>query len=132
MVDLRRRGAAELANSQRFGGEALARSLVPALDAMDSLEAASSGDDTEGARLTRAALLDALRQHKIERIAPELGDKFEVDTMEAMLTVPVAETDRVGTVATLMRPGYVMHGERVLRAAQVGVGMAASGQGDEA
>lgn len=41
--------------------------------------------------------------------------------MEAMLTVPV-EAEHVNTVQTLLRPGYVLHGERVLRAAQVGVG----------
>ena len=71
MVDLRRRGVAELEKAQRFGGEGLARSLIPALDAMDALEASvssSGSDDAEGTRLTRTALLDALREHDVDCI----------------------------------------------------------------
>ena len=43
-------------------------------------------------------------------------------TMEALYTVPVAADASTGLVEDIMRPGYVLHGERVLRAAQVGVG----------
>ena len=41
--------------------------------------------------------------------------------MEAMLTVPVAKGADAGNVEQVLRPGYLLH-ERVLRAAQVGVG----------
>ena len=40
--------------------------------------------------------------------------------MEAMLTVPVEGAG--GLVQQLLRPGYSLHGERLLRPAQVGVG----------
>ena len=103
---------------------------------MDALTAASESQGegggggggaaaAEGARLTKQALHDALRQHGIEPVAPAVGVTFDVATMEAMLTVPVEQPEQVGTVATLLRPGWLMHGERVLRAAQVGVGAAA-------
>ena len=127
MVDIQRRSSASLAKAERYGAEKLAKSLVPALDAMDALEkAARDGTDAEGARLTRAALHDALRSNGVEAVAPEVGDKFDVANMEAMMTVEVLEAERVNTVQALLRPGYVLHGERVLRAAQVGVGTAAA------
>ena len=120
MVEIRRRGAAELERERRFGSAALAKSLIPALDAMDAM--CSNAKDDEGASLTRATLQDALRSHGIERVLPAEGEKFDVSTMEAMMTVPVAEAEAAGTVRTVLRPGYVLHSERVLRAAQVGVG----------
>ena len=51
-----------------------------------------------------------------------VGDVFDVAHMEAMLTVPVAGTP--GNVETVLRPGYILQGDRILRAAQVGVGAA--------
>ena len=146
MVDLRRRGATELEKAEKFGSAKLAKSLIPALDAMDALCASTSARegkggggggggepsaDDEGKLLTRAALHDALRSNGIEVVAPVLGDKFDVASMEAMMTVPVAEGKPPGFVEALLRPGYVMHGERVLRAAQVGVGAAGEGGGGE-
>lgn len=122
MIDLRRRGAAELERARRFGGEKLARSLVPALDAMDALCASDAGSDSEGRELTRATFHTALGENSIEVIRPDHGDKFDVGTMEALYTVPVAADASTGLVEDIMRPGYVLHGERVLRAAQVGVG----------
>jgi molecular chaperone GrpE (heat shock protein) len=85
-------------------------------------DAAESGKsvDAEGCRLTRASLHEALRGNSIERIEPNVGEKFDIATMEAMLTVPV-EHD-TGNVETVLRPGYMIHGERIVRAAQVGVG----------
>ena len=125
-VDLRRRSASELAKAERFGSERLAKSMIPALDAMDALceaaeEAAGAGVDSEGSRLTRASWHSALQSNGIECIRPEIGDKFDVASMEAMFPVPV-EPGSTGKVEAVLRPGYVLHGERVLRAAQVGVG----------
>lgn len=116
LTDLRRRSALEVSNAQRFGSEKLVKSLLPALDSMDAL--VTSPPDAEGARLTRAALLDALRANAVKRLEPAVGDRFDVDVHEAMLAVPGEE---VGTIASVLRPGYRLHDERVLRAAQVGV-----------
>lgn len=130
MVDLRRRGAAELQKAERFGSAQLAKSLIPALDAMDALcdtpSSANGGGEAEqeGKRLTRAALHDALRANGIEVVAPALGDKFDVAAMEAVHVVPIERGRPSGLVESILRPGYVLHGERVLRAAQVGVGAA--------
>ena len=71
-----------------------------------------------------AALHDALRANGIEVVAPALGDKFDVAAMEAVHVVPIEKGRPSGLVESILRPGYVLHGERVLRAAQVGVGAA--------
>ena len=171
MVEVRRRSAAEVARAERYGCAKLAKSLVPALDAMDAL-VADVGPKTdaggsqssehqmwaEGAAMTRSVLHDALRAHGVTRIDPPIGTPFDVAVMEAMLTIPVTEATSppapggpggtsggdgdgggnasaategapaslVGTVQSVLRPGYVLHdGERVLRPVQVGVGAAA-------
>lgn len=80
IVDLRRRGAANLQKAERFGHERLAKSLLPVLDSMDALVA--SGGDAEGAGLTRDALHSALRSHDIEQVMPIKGAAFDVSAME--------------------------------------------------
>jgi molecular chaperone GrpE (heat shock protein) len=119
LVDLRRRSAAELQKVERYGSEKLLRSLLPGLDAVDSLCEAGGGD-AQGAELTRSALVQALRVNGIEKVEAHVGDKFDPQAgMEAMLTVP---SDNPGYVESILRPGYALH-ERVVRAAQVGVGV---------
>lgn len=118
IVDLRTRGARSAAAAERYAPEKLGKSLVPALDALDAL--VESGGDAQGAQLTRDSLHDALRAHGIERLEPPAGVAFDVATMEGMYTVAAAPS---GEVAATVRPGWLLHGgERVLRAAQVGVG----------
>jgi len=92
---------------------------------MDALCEAGGGDE-EGSRLTRSAFHDALRKSGIDRVEPSVGEPFDVATMEAMFTVPVEGS--AGNVESIVRAGYMMHGERLLRAAQVGVG-ASAGEG---
>lgn len=121
-LDLRRRSAAEIAKTERYATSGLVKSLIPALDAMDAAVAHAAAADAEGTQLTRAALLDALRSNGVEQLAPAVGDDFDVSSMEAMFTVPVAEGAPAGKVESVLRPGYSLHGERLLRAAQVGVG----------
>ena len=58
VVDLRRRGAVEVAKAERFGAASLVKSLAPALDAMDAA-AEHATADAEGIRLTRSTLLAA-------------------------------------------------------------------------
>ena len=125
VVDLRRRGAVEVAKAERFGAASLVKSLAPALDAMDAA-AEHATADAEGIRLTRSTLLAALHDHGVEPLAPRVGDAFDPQTMEAMFTVPVADGAPTGKVEKVIRPGYIIHRERLVRASQVGVGAKAS------
>ena len=122
MVDLRRRGAFELAKAERFGSAKLARSLIPSLDAMDAACEHATPTEAEGTRLTRSTLHAALHEHGVEIVKPEMGEAFDPDVHEAMFMVPVDDAAAAGTIQSIFRPGYSLHGERLLRAAQVGVG----------
>ena len=109
---------------ERFGGEALAKLLVPLLDDGGAVAALSSKQQA-------GALRDALRLHGVEIFSPARGTPFDAQSMEEAadsssekLAVATAEVKAVGggrsrVVAAVMRSGYIMHGERVLRAAQV-------------
>ncbi|MGM0558230.1 MAG: nucleotide exchange factor GrpE, partial [Myxococcota bacterium] len=101
---------------------ALARDLLPAIDAVESALASADRDDeiTRGVELIRGELLEAFRAHDIERLAPEAGTPFDPNVHEAVdLTEPSDETPE-GTVAACHRAGY-RHPDAVLRPAMVTV-----------
>ncbi|MFQ5439562.1 MAG: nucleotide exchange factor GrpE, partial [Paracoccaceae bacterium] len=73
----------------------------------------------EGIDLTRRELLATFSRHKIERVAPKEGDKFDPKVHQAMFEAPVPGVE-AGRIIQLMSEGFVI-GDRLLRAAQVGV-----------
>ena len=75
----------------------------------------------EGAQLTRSSLMAALQAQSIERVEPEEGTAFDPHVHEAMFTVEAEDGADANVISSVFRPGYVLHGERILRAAQVGV-----------
>ena len=75
-----------------------------------------------GIDMTERALLTALEKHKVQRVAPQKGDKFDHQRHQAMFEVPTAELPP-GTIAEVMADGYVI-ADRLLRPAMVGVAKA--------
>lgn len=89
--EARRRASSEQAKAERWGGQRLARDLVPVSDNMDALlasanELAEGGGSSssssvqalrEGAELTAASFRAALSKHAIERVEPALGEAFD-------------------------------------------------------
>ena len=63
----------------------------------------------------------ALQAQSIERVEPEEGTAFDPHVHEAMFTVKAEDGADANVISSVFRPGYVLHGERILRAAQVGV-----------
>tara|TARA_B110001452_G_scaffold73272_1_gene59320 strand:+ start:2998 stop:3729 length:732 start_codon:yes stop_codon:yes gene_type:complete len=126
LAEVRQRAAQTEVKAERFGAEPLARSLVPVCDNVDMLLSAADGASDgakgvlEGAQLTAKSLFSALEGHSIRRVSPELGSAFDPSVMEAMYTVPSEPPAEADVVASVLRPGYLLH-DRVLRAAQVGV-----------
>ncbi|GGC80459.1 protein GrpE [Tersicoccus solisilvae] len=91
--------------------------LLPVLDDLDA--ARQHGDLTEGPFAAIAAKLDAvLTQQGLERYG-EVGAVFDPAIHEALLQQPSDDVDP-GHVSHVLRSGYRV-GDRVLRAAQVGV-----------
>ncbi len=126
----RRRAERDRKDAEAYGGTRLARDLLAVHDNLD--RALSHVDDAlrdqakgfiEGVELTQRELLNAFGKHRIEKVSPAMGEKFDPNRHQAMFEAPIpgAET---GTVIEVMQTGFAIAG-RLLRPALVGVARAA-------
>lgn len=128
--NIRRRAERDRKDAEAFGGTKLARDLLEVHDNFD--RALASADDEakehaasliEGVELTQKGLLSAFAKHKIEKVAPEVGEKFDANFHQAMFEAPIPGAEP-NTVIEVMQPGFTIAG-RLLRPALVGVAKAA-------
>lgn len=124
--NIRKRGERDRREAEAYGGTKLARDLLSVHDNLG--RALESIDDTlrdgnkalvDGLELTQRELLQVFEKHKIVKIEPSTGEKFDPKLHQAMFEAPVPNT-RKGTVIQTMAPGFTISG-RLIRAAQVGV-----------
>jgi molecular chaperone GrpE len=122
----RKRGERDRREAEQYGGSKLARDLLPVYDSLArALEAAMEDKREhskallEGVELTMRELLNVFGKHGIEPIAPQIGDRFDPQTHQAMFEAPVPDT-RAGDIIQVMATGFMIH-DRLLRPAQVGV-----------
>ncbi|MDG1211750.1 MAG: nucleotide exchange factor GrpE [Paracoccaceae bacterium] len=124
--NIRRRAERDRKDAEAFGGTKLARDLLEVHDNFD--RALASADDAakehaagliEGVELTQKGLLSAFAKHRIEKVAPEVGEKFDANFHQAMFEAPVPGAEP-NTVIEVMQPGFTIAG-RLLRPALVGV-----------
>ena len=73
----------------------------------------------EGIELTQRDLLSAFEKHKINKISPIAGERFDPKLHQAMFEAPVPNT-KAGDIIQVMNIGFTI-GDRLLRPAQVGV-----------
>ncbi|MEX2519755.1 MAG: nucleotide exchange factor GrpE [Paracoccaceae bacterium] len=128
--NIRRRAERDRKDAETFGGTKLARDLLSvhdnmarALAAADETSRASAGGLIEGVELTQRELLAAFAKHKIEKVDPEPGAKFDPHLHQAMFEAPIEDAEP-GTVIETLQPGFTIAG-RLLRPAMVGVAKAA-------
>jgi molecular chaperone GrpE len=124
--NIRKRGERDRRDAEIYGGSKLARDMLSvydnmkrALDTVDDSQREASKALIEGIELTRRELLATFAKHKIIRLSPEVGDKFDPKLHQAMFEAPVEGVD-AGKIFQLMAEGFVI-GDRLLRPAQVGV-----------
>ena len=122
----RKRSDKDRREAENYGGSKLARDMLPVYDNMKrALEAATeeqrsiSGPLLEGIELTMRELLNVFKKHGIEKIAPEVGDRFDPQHHQAMFEAPVPGTN-AGDIIQVAAEGFMLH-DRLLRPAQVGV-----------
>ena len=125
----RKRSDKDRGEAEQYGGSKLARDMLPVYDNMKrALETATdeqreiSGALLEGVELTMRELLNVFKKHGMELIAPEVGDRFDPQTHQAMFEAPVPGT-KAGDVIQVAAEGFMLH-DRLLRPAQVGVSSA--------
>jgi molecular chaperone GrpE len=132
MENLRKRTQREVEDTRRYAVTGFARDL---LDVVDNLGRAVqhipdevreqegwAGNLATGIAMTERSLLNVLEKHKVQRVAPTRGEKFDHQRHQAMFEVPTAEFPP-GTIAEVMADGYVI-ADRLLRPAMVGVAKA--------
>ncbi len=124
--NLRKRSAKDRREAELYGGTRLARDLLSVYDNMNrALEAIDEDLRTnnkglvEGIELTQRDLLNVFEKHQIVIVRPEVGDKFDPNVHQAMFEAPVPDQP-AGTIIQVMTDGFQI-GDRLLRAAQVGV-----------
>jgi molecular chaperone GrpE len=72
--------------------------------------------------MTERTLLALFEKHRIAKVQPERGARFDPALHQAMFEVPTAELPP-GSIAEVLQPGYVL-ADRLLRPALVGVAKA--------
>ncbi len=124
--NLRKRADRDRRDAELYGGVRLARDLLSvhdnlgrALETIDDDLRQRASALVEGIELTQKDLLSAFQKHKIEKIAPEPGEKFDPKLHQAMFEAPVPDYP-AGAIIQVMANGFMI-GDRLLRPAQVGV-----------
>ena len=124
--NIRKKFFKEKKDAEVYGGTKLARDLLSVLDNLN--RALESVDDQmkekqnaflEGIELTKKELLNTFSNHEINELAPMEGEKFDPKFHQAMFEGPHPNIER-GNIIQVMANGFTI-GERLLRAAQVGV-----------
>jgi molecular chaperone GrpE len=136
MENLRQRTRREVEEAQTYAVTRFARDLLEVADNMRrAVESAPNGGESEpvrnlvaGVEMTEKALLSVLERHKVRKVLPQRGERFDHNLHQAMFELPTAELPP-GSVAEVMAPGYVI-GDRLLRAAMVGVAKALPGDAE--
>jgi len=136
MENLRDRTSKQLEEARKFATQGLVKSL---LDVADNLERAASSvlKDVDAAELdvekalgllhglkdgvvmTDGILMRILEKEGVTRYDPA-GEEFDPNLHDALFEVPAGGDAKPGTVAVVVKKGYMMH-DRAVRAAEVGV-----------
>ena len=124
--NIRKRAERDRRDAELYGATRFARDLLSvhdnfdrALDNVtDEVRAVAPGL-VEGIELTRRDLLSAFEKHRIIRVEPAPGDRFDPKLHQAMFEAPVPGT-KAGDIIQVLGVGFTI-GERLLRPAQVGV-----------
>jgi molecular chaperone GrpE len=122
----RKRAERDRRDAELYGATRFARDLLSVYDnferalgnVTDVVRDAAPGL-IEGIELTQRDLLNAFERHKILKVEPKPGDRFDPKLHQAMFEAPIPGT-KAGDIIQVMNVGFTI-GDRLLRPAQVGV-----------
>lgn len=124
--NIRKRAERDRRDAELYGATRFARDLLSVHDnfdrALDNVTEAvreAAPGLVEGIELTRRDLLSAFEKHRINRVDPAPGDRFDPKLHQAMFEAPAPGT-KAGDIIQVMSVGFTI-GDRLLRPAQVGV-----------
>ena len=134
--NIRKKFFKEKKDAEIYGGTKLARDLLSVLDNLE--RALENIDDSlrdknpafvEGIELTKRELLNTFSNHEINEVKPEIGERFDPKIHQAMFEAPALNIEK-GMIFQVMTNGFTI-GDRLLRAAQVGVSSKALAEDEE-
>ncbi|QDL91317.1 nucleotide exchange factor GrpE [Paroceanicella profunda] len=127
--NIRKRAERDRRDAEAYGGTKLARDLLSvhdnlgrALGMIDEEMREKLSAVVEGLELTQRELVATFAKHRIEKISPAVGDRFDPKLHQAMFEAPVPGAEP-GSVIQVMVEGFTI-ADRLLRPAQVGVAAA--------
>ena len=124
--NMRKRAERDRRDAELYGATRFARDLLSVYDnferalgnVTDAVRAAAPGL-IEGIELTQRDLLAAFEKHRILKIDPAPGERFDPKLHQAMFEAPIPGT-KAGDIIQVLGVGFTI-GDRLLRPAQVGV-----------
>lgn len=136
MENTRKRAQREAQDAGRYAAANFARDMLEVSDNLRRAIATLKDDEragaaesvkamVEGVEMTERQLLSTLERHGIREITPQPGERFDPNLHEAMFEVPGTDHP-AGSVVHVLGAGYMI-GDRLLRAARVGVAKAGEG-----
>ncbi|KAF0853038.1 mitochondrial iron-sulfur cluster biosynthesis Mge1 (co-chaperone GrpE) [Andalucia godoyi] len=119
--NVRTRARRDVENANKYGISKFAQSLLDVADNLQrALTAVSESDKKSslftGVQMTEKVLTKAFEVNGLVKMSA-MGESFNPEVHQAMFEMP---GDKPGTIAAVLRDGYVLHG-RTIRPAQVGV-----------
>jgi len=128
-INIKNRSEKEKSTARKYATKSFAKGLLGVADTLDSAlkafpEEQQNSDIFEGIAATERNLKKVFKENGIEKVDPEIGDKFDANLHEAMFEMP-SDSVEPGCIAQVICPGYRLH-DRLLRAAQTGVAKAPS------
>ena len=134
--NIRKKFFKEKKDAEIYGGTKLARDLLSVLDnlkrALESIDENLREQNpafVEGIELTKRELINTFSNHDINEVKPEVGEKFDPKIHQAMFEAPAPNIEK-GMIFQVMTNGFTI-GDRLLRAAQVGVSSKAIAEEDQ-
>lgn len=133
--NIRKRAERDRRDAELYGATRFARDMLSVHDNFDrALELATDAVRNtapgliEGIELTQRDLVSAFEKHRIVKLIPAAGDRFDPKLHQAMFEAPAPGT-RAGDIIQVMNAGFMI-GERLLRPAQVGVSAGGPGKAE--
>merc|ERR1712023_105775 len=124
MENTRKRAQREIDAAKKYGVQGFAKAMLDVSDNLSrSLEAVPEDNRKvdvisgfyEGVELTNKILHTTFEKHGVKLFDPK-GEEFDPNTMMALFEMPLAEGMEGGTVAEVVKTGFMLH-DRVIRPA---------------
>ena len=125
--NFRKRTLRDKEDWSKYASQNIMEKLLPIADNLDAAEAAVTNANTgaeaqslaEGLRMIHRQFMDVLGQEGLSEI-PSLGELFDPNVHEAVMTVATAAGQKENEIAAVLRKGY-LYKDKVLRPSMVQV-----------